>query len=167
MEYKKITVVDEQDQLIGFFSYDEAKAKNMLRRASVVMIFNEAGLVLVQRRSEHISDPLLLDKSCAGHVDEGETYHEAAVRELKEELGLESQDLTVVVSSFRSEQFFDTIYKLVIPTDTQLLPDPHEVESIYWYTPEELTKAIKSNPELFTTRFVSLWTELHATLIAA
>jgi isopentenyl-diphosphate Delta-isomerase len=167
MEYKKITVVDDNDQLIGFVSYDEAIERNLIRRASVVFIFNERGEILVQKRSKNISKPLQLDKSCAGHVDEGETYYETAIRELREELGLENCELKEIRSSYRNEMFFDTIYKTTIASDMQLHPDPHEVDSVFWYLPEELSVAMAEQSDLFTSNFISIWAELRDTIVQA
>jgi isopentenyldiphosphate isomerase len=165
MEYKRITVVDEQDNLIGYFSYDEAIEKKMIRRASVVLIFDEMGRILVQKRSTHISNPLLLDKSTAGHVDEGETYHDAAIREMHEELGLQNFEITLVLESCRMENFFYTLYKTTIPSDTVINFDPHEVDSIEWMTIQELEQKMLHSPELFRTSFTKLWAMLRAKLI--
>ena len=166
MEYKKITVVDENDNVIGYENYHDAVAKGSIRRASVVFIFNEYEEILVQKRSEHISNPLLLDKSCAGHVDEGEEYIDTAKRELKEELGIEKCSLTEVVSSHkRNENFFDTVYTTILPKETQFLIDPHEVHSVQWMSIKQLETLMETEPTTFTSNFITLWTALRDRLI--
>jgi len=140
--YNKIQVVDENDNLVGVENYHDALDKGCIRRASRVFMFNESGQVLIQRRSEHISKPLLLDNSAAGHVDEGETYYEVAVRELEEELGVTGYLLTEVVASYRSIGFFSTIYKVVVPDSIEIIFDPHEVKEIMWMTVEEVDSLV-------------------------
>lgn len=59
-------------------------------RAAHVWIVTPAGYVLLQRRSLAKENfPGLWDVSAAGHLSEGETSAEAAVRETREELGVE------------------------------------------------------------------------------
>ena len=60
-----------------------------MHRAVHIFVFNEAGEIYVQRRSEAKDrHPGKLDSSAAGHVDPGESYHETAMRELREEIGI-------------------------------------------------------------------------------
>ncbi len=166
MEYKKITIVDETDTVIGYESYLVAVEKGLIRRASVVFIFDTEGNILVQKRSAHISKPLLLDKSVGGHVDEGETYLQAAVREMQEELGLVDVPLQEIETSVRSGNFFDAIYKAVIPSDTVLTIDSHEVESVTWMSIQELDVHMNDAPELYTDHFIDTWKQLRDKLLA-
>lgn len=166
MEYKKITIVDENDVFLGYDTYDNAVANNLIRRASRVFVFNPHGELLIQKRSQHISKPGLLDQSAAGHVDEGEEYIDAAIRETKEELGLIDFKLSEVVSSYRTEYFFNAIYKTVVAQDVVLSFDTHEVESVQWLSPTEVDELIANTPELCTEGLVQIWTELRDTLLA-
>ncbi len=62
-------------------------------------LYTASGEILLQQRS-HKKDiyPLLWDVSAAGHIDAGESFISAAVRETKEELGLQldENDLTKI-----------------------------------------------------------------------
>lgn len=52
-------------------------------------LYTKTGEILLQQRSHKKAiHPLLWDVSAAGHIDAGETFTEAALRETKEELGL-------------------------------------------------------------------------------
>jgi len=159
-KYNKVTVVDEDDNVIGAEKLFDAIDKGMIRRASRIFVFNESGQLLVQKRSDKVLKPLLLDQSAAGHVDEGETYEQAAYRELEEELGLGGRTLTLVESSFRTTNFFNTLYKVTIPDETEINFDIEEVKSVCWYDVDELTVDLEKSPEKFTPEFKEVWTLL-------
>lgn len=88
--------VDQNDRVIGRVSRDEAHKKGLSHRAVHIFFQNFKGDWILQKRSSFKDvDPLLWTTSCSGHVDEGESYAEAAVRESEEELGvnISSNDL--------------------------------------------------------------------------
>ncbi|WP_299128386.1 NUDIX domain-containing protein [uncultured Winogradskyella sp.] len=61
-----------------------------------VWLYTKDGEILLQQRSHKKSiHPLLWDVSAAGHIDAGETFIEAALRETNEEIGfqLKAKDL--------------------------------------------------------------------------
>ncbi|HVE16265.1 MAG TPA: 16S rRNA (adenine(1518)-N(6)/adenine(1519)-N(6))-dimethyltransferase RsmA [Chthoniobacterales bacterium] len=90
-------IVDEHDNVIGAAPRDEAHASNLRHRAIHVQIFNAAGEVFLQRRSIWKDrSPGKWDSSTAGHVDAGETYEQAARRELMEEIAVEVGELIPV-----------------------------------------------------------------------
>lgn len=162
--YKKIQVVDEDGTFLGVETYTDAVKKGCIRRASRIMVFNDSGQILIQKRSQHISKPLLWDNSAAGHVDEGETFLEAAVRELEEELGLSGYDLDEVVASHRSGNFFNTLYKVTIPDETKIIFDPHEVQEVVWMSVDELDILVSHCPDECAS-LVDVWTEFKDKLI--
>lgn len=83
-------VVDAQDRVIGSESRDRVHVNNLRHRAVHVLVFNQRGEVFLQRRSIwKDTHPGKWDSSTAGHVDAGESYEEAARRELREEIGIE------------------------------------------------------------------------------
>ena len=82
-------VVDESDHVLRQASRDEVHAQGLMHRAVHVLVFTRKGDCLLQKRSM-LKDrlPGVWDSSAAGHLDAGEDYLSAAVRELEEELGL-------------------------------------------------------------------------------
>lgn len=155
--YNKVVVVDDEDNVIGAEQMTDAIEKGMIRRASRVYVFNQSGKLLVQQRSEKVLKPLMLDQSAAGHVDEGETYEEAAYRELEEELGLTGRKLELIATSLRTTDFYNAIYRLTIPDDTEINFDPEEIKQVLWYDPTTLTTEIANEPEKFTPAFKEAW----------
>jgi 16S rRNA (adenine1518-N6/adenine1519-N6)-dimethyltransferase len=83
-------VVDAQDRVIGAQSRDHVHVNNLPHRAIHVLVFNQRGEIFLQRRSIWKDRrPGRWDSSVSGHVDAGESYEEAAHRELREEIGIE------------------------------------------------------------------------------
>jgi 16S rRNA (adenine1518-N6/adenine1519-N6)-dimethyltransferase len=83
-------VVDEQDRVTGAEPREYVHVNNLRHRAIHVFIFNQRGEIFLQRRSIwKDKNPGRWDSSTSGHVDAGESYEEAARRELREEIGIE------------------------------------------------------------------------------
>lgn len=83
-------VVNKQDRIIGFRTRFECHHdKSLIHRAIGIVIFNSKGQILLQKRSK-LKDlnPGLYTLSASGHVSKGQTYYQAAQRELQEELGI-------------------------------------------------------------------------------
>src|SRR5450432_650127 len=80
-------VVNARDEVIGRELRRNVHARGLWHRAVHVLVFDGAGHVFLQKRSmlKDLS-PGLWDSSCSGHVDSGEDYDLAAVRELGEEI---------------------------------------------------------------------------------
>lgn len=82
-------VVDENDIPTGTATRAEVHSKGLIHRAVHVFVLNRNGDLYLQKRSL-IKDmnPGVWDSSVSGHLDAGETYPAAALRELGEELGI-------------------------------------------------------------------------------
>lgn len=84
-----VDIVNEHDEIIGKASRHEAHEKNLLHRGVVVCVFNSDGELFVQLRSKNKDMfPDCYEASLSGHVLSGELPSHAAVRELREELGI-------------------------------------------------------------------------------
>jgi len=82
-------VVNARDEVIRRATRREVHATGLWHRAVHVLVFDAAGRVFLQKRSmKKDLSPGLWDSSCSGHLDAGEDYDAAAVRELSEELGV-------------------------------------------------------------------------------
>ena len=82
-------IVDEQDEVIGRDRRLVVHAQHLRHRAIHILLRNSSGRVFLQKRAPtKDKNPDRWDSSCSGHVDSGEDYDQAAVRELGEELGV-------------------------------------------------------------------------------
>ena len=83
-------IVDEQDQVIGKTTQEEIYAKKHTHRIVHIFVLDHSkNSVYLQKRSATKSFlPGYYCTSAGGHVKSGETYLQAAERELQEEIGL-------------------------------------------------------------------------------
>ncbi len=90
-------IVNEQDKVVGVATQKEAYDQQLTHRIAHVMILNNGGEILLQKRGETCSYlPGFWSTSVGGHVRSGETYEEGAQREAEEELGIEVGDLKLL-----------------------------------------------------------------------
>jgi isopentenyl-diphosphate delta-isomerase len=114
-------------------SRNDAHRNGLWHKTVHVWIVNNKGNLLLQKRSIYKETfPGFWDISCAGHIDAGESSLEAAIRELREELG--------VIATKNELQFLFAIrqcyYKenpLVIDNefaDVFLLNNPRDIDNM-------------------------------------
>jgi isopentenyldiphosphate isomerase len=97
-------VVDEHDQVIRQETRREVHRRGLRHRAVHILIFNQRGQVFLQKRSmQNDSFPGAWDSSASGHLDTGEDYDACAVRELREEIGLELPERRVGTPGLQGE----------------------------------------------------------------
>ena len=82
-------VVDRSDTVIGRASREEVHRDGLLHRSAHLLVFDDSGRVLLQKRSMSKDRfPGRWDSSVSGHVDSGEDYDQCIVREAMEEIGI-------------------------------------------------------------------------------
>ncbi|MDE3068075.1 MAG: NUDIX domain-containing protein [Verrucomicrobiota bacterium] len=156
-------VVNERDEVIDRRPRSEVHARGLRHRAVHVQVFNSRGEVFLQKRSaKKDRQPGVWDSSCSGHVDAGETYDEAAVRELREELGLESKappKLFKLAACAETDAEFVWVYRCESDGPFQLHPD--EIDTGGWFAPETVTRWIAGRPQDFAGALVLIWKSLN------
>jgi hypothetical protein len=83
---ERVAVFDAGGRAVGALPREEAKRSGLAVGAVNVLLVNARGEVLLQRRPEDKENGGRWDKTVGGHVDAGESFDEAAVREAGEEL---------------------------------------------------------------------------------
>ena len=158
LHQERFAVVDENDRLLREASRAEVHGDNLPHRAVHVLIFNEKGEILLQKRGRWKDrHPLRWDSSAAGHVNAGEEYDETARRELDEELGITVplERIGKLSASERTDQEFICIYR-GRHTGTFKM-EPAEIETVQFFPPEIVDGWIAARPNNFATAFLECW----------
>jgi isopentenyldiphosphate isomerase len=156
-------VVNERDGVVDRRPRNEVHRLGLKHRAVHVLVFNAHGEVFLQKRSmKKDRQPGLWDSSTSGHLDSGEDYDACAVRELREEIGLNvakaPERLFKIAAGKETDQEFVRVYRCEAEGPFQLHPD--EIERGGWFAPEEITRWIAEKPGDFASAFVLIWKKL-------
>jgi isopentenyldiphosphate isomerase len=152
----RIVIVDKQDNVVGSEDKRRVKEKGLIHRIVRILLFNSKGQVYLQKRGSNMDSwPNRWDQSVGGHVDEGEDYYHAALREMKEELRIEGVDLKGVIKFYWEEEGDGVVVKRFNMLyeghyDGQLKPDKREISGGGWYEIPELKRWMKAKPDDFT-----------------
>lgn len=128
---EKVIIVDENDVPLGIQTRSHMRANNLIHRASYILVFNNNAELYVQKRTATKDVyPGFFDLAAGGVVLKGETYEEAAVRELFEELGIRGDSLSYVFDNYYGDQHcrvWGKVYTIVF--DGRIRHQIEEVES--------------------------------------
>jgi isopentenyldiphosphate isomerase len=131
--------VDEQDRTVGTVDRDEAIAHHWLHRVATTVCRDGEGRVLVHRRAADMSRfPGQYNFLIGGAAEVGESYEEAAARELTEELGVVAPVRFAFKYLCRGviSPYWMGVHDAVVRTD--ITPDPEEISWHAWVTEDEL-----------------------------
>lgn len=159
MTSPNVVLVNEQDVSVGTMEKLEAHKKGLLHRAVSVLIFNQEGEMLLQRRAfNKYHSGGLWTNTCCSHPYPEENTLDAAHRRLEEEMGMQTELYKV----------FDFIYKVQLEEDLF----EHELDHVYlgfsnetphlnleeassfkWLDMDSIYKEIELNPQNYTEWF--------------
>ena len=135
MEDELIDIYDSEMNLIGVALKSQAHNEGLWHKAGHCWFITEDGNIWLQLRGRDKSlYPNLLDISCAGHIQVGESAKSGTLREIEEELGLRLKE-TDLQKMFTHKLVFDTpihnrefcptyLHKTQLkPTDLKLRPE--------------------------------------------
>ncbi len=158
-------VVDANDQVTGTATRAEVHAQKLTHRAVHVFVFNKRGDLLLQKRSL-LKDmcPGLWDSSVSGHLDAGESYEAAAVRELEEEMGITTETTPEEIARIAPglETGWEHMRLYRIRHDGALRFPAAEVDAVMWFPLSEITAWIATHPADFAPGFLECWKKLAA-----
>jgi len=139
-------LVDENDNVLGSISRQEAhQSPDKIHRAVSVILTNEAGQILLQKRSlKKDTEPGKWTVTSSGHVTYPDSYEVSAERELQEEMGI-TTNLTFFAKSLmigKSEKEIESIF-IGHYEGTPENFDRDEVSEVKWVTKDELKEMEK------------------------
>lgn len=152
-----IDIVNERGDLLGVkLPVRIANEKGLWHHGCHVVITTPSGKMLVEKRAKKmIFAPGRLDISMGGYVDAGEMPMEAAVRELKEELGLvvSPKDLKLIevgkASTYRpsyktTSRVIGHVYHLKLKEENPKLDiQKKEVDEVFFLTKRQIQQLVK------------------------
>jgi isopentenyl-diphosphate delta-isomerase type 1 len=154
-------LVDENDQVIGSLARAEIHRRQLRHRAVHVFWLRGDGQLCLQRRSYAKDNcPGQVSTSCAGHVDSGESYLSAALRELAEEIGLRVAAIDLAEIDYapcHADLGHEFVRSYLVRGDHRPTLARAEVDSLLWRHPGEMDAWILRAPEAFSTPLVHLW----------
>ena len=141
-----IQIVDENDAPLRGGTMDEVQLQGLWYRIARVMIYDEStGKYLLQKIAPNpYWSGGLWNTTAGGHVDEAESYLQAALRETEEEMGIVGLDLVEIdrytgkrTKANRSYNRHIVTFLARCSNTPQVIPN-EEVEEIIWVSPAEL-----------------------------
>ena len=152
-------VVNERNEVIGQKPRGQVHAEGLMHRAVHVFVSNKRGQIYLQKRS-HLKDvhPLAWDSSASGHLDVGENYATCALREVREELGIEvplTQKIAEIPATDRTGMEFVELHSAEHGGPMKFAPD--EIAMGEWFSPEQITQWSAERPQDFATGFLECW----------
>jgi len=159
--HELLDIVDENDEVLGRASRPEVHRTRRMHRAVHMFVFNAGGDLFLQKRAASKSVyPNYWDSSAAGHVDAGEHYLAAAVRELEEELG-------VVIAAVDIKEFWRRLPTAdnghehqryyAVTTEQTLSPCPIEIADGRWLSQSDMQVKVAADDQTFTTDLKLAW----------
>lgn len=164
-----LIIVDAQDRILGHGTKAELhQGAGTLHRAFSIFLFDDAGHVLLQKRSaDKPLWPGFWSNTCCSHPRRGESYGIATSRRLKEELGVEAPlrfthrfRYQAQFSAEGAEHELCSVY--VGRIDGDPMPNPQEVSDWQWVSPSALDEWLDTNPENLTPWFKLEWAALRS-----
>lgn len=151
-------VVDEHDRVIGLAPRRSCHGDpSLVHRVAHVLIFDGRDRLLLQKRSRSKDiQPGRWDTSVGGHLDPGEDYRAAAVREMEEELGISSLPLRYLYrSQIRNEIESENVATYLARYDGAIHFDRAEIDEVRFWSAAEIEAALGSG--VFTPNFEEEW----------
>jgi len=153
-----LEVVDADNRVIGQEERQRIHDERLPHRSAHIGVLDRRGRLYIQKRAAGKAVlPGWWDTSAAGHVSPGESYPDAAGRELGEELGLNLplRPLYVVAATPETGIEFAAVFLAV--TRREPKPDPREIERGDWVDLPELARRLaEPGDERYTANLADL-----------
>jgi len=159
MQQENVVLVDINNNKLGLMPKMEAHIKGILHRAFSVIIFNNNGDIMLQKRARtKYHTPGLWSNTCCSHQRDNEDNITAGKRRLYEEMGFTTQlqnfDSFIYKVSFSNgliEHEFDHILTGIYNGIPNL--NKKEVDQWKWVSIDYLYHDINNNPDNYTAWF--------------
>lgn len=156
-----LDIVNENDEVIGVGEKDQKAELGFISRVAAIFLFDLNGNIYICKRAAHKKySPNLYDLAAVGAVLQGESYEEAAVRELEEELSVRCE-LKMMDKFYQEAEDTGNGKKLkyfcaVFLGQTDEIPilneELSEIKKLSW---EQLQNELENNLDKFCPGFIN------------
>jgi isopentenyldiphosphate isomerase len=155
---EELDVVDANDRVIKSLIRKQVHKQMLTHRASLIWMVNEKRQILCQKRSlQKDKWPGMWEGWFGGHVLAGQTYLDAAVAEIKEELGIDAKPEELLLfgkrkSQTSEENLFLSVYagRTTLAIDA-ITYEKEEIELLQWFGIDELRDIYARNDSSWVT----------------
>lgn len=167
----EVELVDDEGNTVG--TLDRAAVHGRVtprHRAFSVYLVDEDGRVLITRRAlGKRSWPGVWSNACCGHPRPGEPDRAAIIRRVGDELGVEVDEVDVLLPDFSytatdatgiQENELCPVYRARLPRSVELRPDPDETMEWSWVSWESLVSTATHAPAVLSPWAVAQIREL-------
>lgn len=148
-----LDLVDADDRVIGQLSRKEIYAQGLNNyRVVHAFIRNSEGKLWIPRRSAAKKlYPSALDFSAAGHVESGETYEQALFKEVREEVGVDLnqvpfREIAYLNPNTHPVALFQKVYEIMLEEVPQYNTD--DFAGYEWLTPQEIVERFNGGEQM-------------------
>jgi len=152
-----IDIVDEHDKVIGAAPRKGIHSTRLKHRAAHIFIIDGKSRIWIEKRAEHCDTyPGYHNSSAAGHVSQGESYEQAAKREVEEELGFKDITLRMLHKLQASEETSNEFVAFFVGQTDQKPTIHSDTAELILLDVEEIKRMIKNGAK-FTPVFKLLF----------
>ena len=146
--------VDTEGRITGLAARSTLHGNpDLIHRVIHVLVFNSQRDLLLQKRSLNKDiAPGRWDTSVGGHVNPKEEVRDAALREMKEELGITSSDLQFLYSYlFRNHRESELVSTFSCICDDDIYFNPEEIDEVKFWNLQDINQQIGKG--IFSSHF--------------
>lgn len=143
MGQERFDVINQDDVVIGQASRSEVHGNpELLHRVAHVLVFNDNGELYLQKRGLNKDvQPGKWDTSVGGHIDAGEDYHSGALREMREELGIELPEVEFLYKYVHSNEYeSEMVSTFRCIWNREITLNPEEIEKGGFWSLEKIER---------------------------
>jgi isopentenyldiphosphate isomerase len=155
-----LDIVSNEDIVIDQQMRSTVHQLGLQHRGVHVFLFSQDGKMLVQKRSaDRAASPSALDCSVSEHVKAGESYFDAAVRGMKEEMGVTGIEINPLVTFSMNYGLNDNeisrLFEGTVDPD-KVKFDSVEIEEIGYFSIDEIRKMMEEGNIKFCGWFIEI-----------
>lgn len=136
-------LVDTDDNVLGSIDRDQAHKTLALHRSGMIFILNKQNRIFIQQRAKTKKTfPGVYDAGSTFHIVYGESYKEAAERELFEETGIKGSLKLLSKFLHKDPPEYQIAVVFSCHSDETITLDPEEAASGEWMDVEQVDKVI-------------------------